>query len=59
MLKITLTKYNRKGWMNMELINEALIVPEETVKDATQEGLMCLDACKCIGDDLCETITFC
>lgn len=35
MLKITLTKYNRKGWMNMELINEALIVPEETVKDAT------------------------
>lgn len=45
--------------MNMELINEALIVPEETVKDATQEGLMCLDACKCIGDDFCETITFC
>lgn len=43
----------------MELLNEALVIPEETIKEVPQEGLMCLDACKCIGDDFCSTIVSC
>lgn len=37
----------------MVLINEALVFPNTELIDNPPEGLMCLDACKCIGDDFC------
>lgn len=43
----------------MELVNEALIKPDDILDATPSEGLLCLDACKCIGDDFCEAITRC
>lgn len=43
----------------MELVNEALIMPAGTLEATPSEGLLCLDACKCIGDDFCQSVAYC
>lgn len=38
----------------MELVNKAKETINNILNDNISEGLMCLDACLCIGDDFCS-----